>query len=778
MSPVPLVSIVVPVFNDATTIAAALESATSQTLADVEIICVDDASTDATAEIIERFAQRDARVRLIRHERNRTAFQARRTGVVAAHADYVLFLDGDDELAPRAAEIARARALESDADIVGFGVSVIETDGRTGGAYERRLQPAHARAVGSDVLALLFPIGRPAQGQLWRHLYRTALLRDAYAHTADDLPLVRINDLPLLYLAAVLARSYVSTPERLYRYHFGRGGSGHQVHSLERAEFYASALVSVDSIAEAVQTLASTAPDTGLVHRTYASMRSSIIGYVTFQLTEKTDPGVLSAALAHLRTRASADEIVRAAATFYPGTLRTLSGHWPWQPGTDGPVHSILLATSSVRTGGVSAVIHAQARYLREAGYRVTIVARDGGSETDAIPVDVPFVQMSERTMPGRLREWERICRAHDVDVVIDHQILYTNFWPEFALAARAAGAATIGWLHNFSARPIYDGTDRLTFIEQHSGALAHLVTLSPLDVAYFRLRGIRHVSWAPNPPSLLLTESIADPPKKLAPIGRRELVWWGRLEQRTKQVGQLIEIGVELKRMQVDYRLTIIGPDWTDLTARDLNAEARRRGVGAQVRAIGPLRGRDLLNAIDHADVFVTTSIIEGYQLTIAEAQARGLPVFMYELPWLPLVQDNEGIVAVPQGDARALASRIADITADTGEYERLSTASIEAARRATAYDFPALYRDLITGAILLLYDPAPTEKDAHQLLGLFVFFAEHSQRGRKRPSGQLSSRGARLWQAVAPIGRATLRSLPGLRPLAHRAKGWLGAR
>ena len=90
-----------------------------------------------------------------------------------------------------------ARDGESGADIVGFGVDVVERDGRTGGTYERRLQPAHDRRDGSDVLTGLFSEGGRAQGQLWRHLYRTSLLREAHALVPDDLALARVNDLPL-----------------------------------------------------------------------------------------------------------------------------------------------------------------------------------------------------------------------------------------------------------------------------------------------------------------------------------------------------------------------------------------------------------------------------------------------------------------------------------------------------------------------------------------------------------------------------------------------------
>lgn len=777
MTPRPQLTIVIPVSGDDATVATALESALAQSLVDIEIICVDDASTDGTAGVLERFRRRDPRVRVVRHERNLSAFQARRTGILAASADRVMFLDGDDELTPDAAAVAVAKAEETDADIVGFGVTVIERDGRTGSPYEVRLQPPQRPLTGHAVLSGLFPVGKPAQGQLWRFLFRTRILREAYSLVPEDLALARVNDLPLLFLAASLATSYTAVPDKLYRYHFGRGGSGHRVDSVERARFYTGAIDSVDAIGPAVETLSASHADPGLVRDTYESVRLSIIGYVCFQLVEHSDDAVLDSALAHLHTVAGGQDIVHAAARFYPGTLTALKFHTTWQGLPERPARSILLVTSTVRTGGVSAVLTSQARFLHDAGYRVTVVARNGGSDTSVLPAGIPFIELASRALPAQLAQWAEICRAHEVDVVIDHQVLYMDTWPEFALVARAEGAATIGWLHNFVARPVYDGNDRLTLIERCSPTLAQLVTLSPLDVAYFRLRGIEHVAYLPNPPSPLMLESADRRSAKPAPADRLRLVWWGRLEQRTKQVRELVEVGVQLRALGVPFELTIIGPDWDDVTAKKLNALARRRGVGDAVVAVGPLRGAALVSAIDSADAFVSTSIIEGYQLTIAEAQARGLPVFMYELPWLTLVQENRGVVAVPQGDRRGLASRLAETFEDPERYVQLSLASSDAASRSREYDFAQLYRDVVTGALPPRFSPQPTLDDARQLLGLLVFFAQRAE-GRTVASADSSTWVTRVWQSAAPLGRATLRRVPGLQPLAHRAKRWLGAR
>jgi glycosyltransferase involved in cell wall biosynthesis len=772
----PAVSIILPVFNDESTIEAALESCLAQTLTNIEVICVDDASTDGTGEILAVYADRDDRIRVITHTSNLTAFPARRSGVLAARAAYVLFLDGDDELSPDAASKAFSAAQAADADLVGFGVTIVERDGSTGGAYERRLQPRHGALAGDDVLRGLFPVGAPARGQLWRHLFRTSVLCSVYEQLPEDLTLPRVNDLPLMFLAASLAERYVTIPDRLYRYHFGRGGSGHRVDSVERAIFYISAVQSIDSIGPVVARLAAERAHPEVLRECYASARLSIIGYVCSQLIDLSDGGIIDEGLAHLRTLASDQDIIEAAVEFYPRTLSTLRFHTEWRGLTEDAVKSILLVTSTLRTGGVTSVLTAQARHFVDMGFRVIVVARNAGSDVELVPDGASFIELAGEHLPQKLAHWAEICRTHHVDIVIDHQVLYTPHWPEFALVARATGAATIGWLHNFAARPIYNGTDRLSLIERSSATLALLVVLSPLDVSYFKLRGIRHTVHLPNPPSQLLLDSV-DCPTRSSPIGRIELVWWGRLEQRTKKVRDLIELGAQLKRMKVDFRLTIIGPEWDDLTPKKLNAEARRRRVAGTIRAVGALRGRALREAIDSADIFVSTSIIEGYQLTIAEAQARGLPVVMYDLPWLPLVQDNDGVMTVPQGDVRALARRVADLGRDPKRYVNMSRASVVAAGRARTYDFDALYRALITGRLPEEYSPEPTLKDAELLLGLFVFFAENSGRRSADRGRDGANLGARAWRAMAPKGRAALAVLPGLRPLAHRAKTWLRA-
>lgn len=791
MPSAPRVSIVMPVFDDEATLAAALESCRVQTLAEIEIICVDDGSTDESVAIIERFRESDSRFRVVRQPQNLSAFQARRAGILAATADRILFVDGDDELMPDAAERSLAVAEEHDTDLVGFGIEVVDPSGRVVGGYQSRLAPRHEALDGDGVLGGLFPIDQPAQGQLWRFLFRSRVLREAYELLPADLVLPRVNDLPLLYLVAALATSYVSVPDKLYRYHFGRGGSGRAVDSLDEARFHTEAIRSVESISPAVRSLARTKGEPAVLLDNYESVRLSIIGYVCSYLLKHADRELLPAVLDHLHACASATDVVVAAARFYPDSLPALKEHSRPAGLRAGATRSILLTTRMLTTGGVSGVLLAQADVLMRAGHRVTIVARRYGSDRSAVPAGAHFVEMMGRGLPERLVEWVEICRSHDVDVVIDHQVLYSRDWPEYALAARTVGTRTIGWMHNFAGRPLYDLSGLHGLLTANAPLLESLVTLSPLDVAFWKLRGVPQAVYVPNPPSPLLLDSANVTRPKDVPGTRLNLVWWGRLEEHTKKVSELIDVAEQLRKLTADFRLTVIGPDWGDWTADRFNALARERRLDGHVAAVGPRRGQELIDAIDGADAFVNTSIIEGYPLTIAEAQSRGLPVFMYELPWLALAEANGGIVAVPQGDASALAEEIVSALTSRDRYTQLSEASLKAAQRERSRDFERLYEQVISGTLPAESSPDPTFDDARRLLDLMIFFAEqnaglrteyeNAQRlsvagGAPRPETPAPITGTslrhRAWRTATPLGRTLLQVAPGLRPLAHRAK------
>ncbi len=121
------VSIVMPVYNAQEYLSEALDSLLGQTLKEVEIICVDDGSTDDSYDILQGYAEKDSRIIIIKQQ-NQYAGMARNRGISIARGEYLCFLDADDCFKPDMLEKAYECGERQQADVVVFGVGCFHDD--------------------------------------------------------------------------------------------------------------------------------------------------------------------------------------------------------------------------------------------------------------------------------------------------------------------------------------------------------------------------------------------------------------------------------------------------------------------------------------------------------------------------------------------------------------------------------------------------------------------------------------------------------------------------
>jgi glycosyltransferase involved in cell wall biosynthesis len=136
----PLISVIMPVYNTEKYLHAAVESILGQTLADFELIAIDDGSTDGTAVILESFRQNDKRVIVQRHLQNQGLPAALNTGLALARGRYIARMDADDISLPERFE-KQVAYLETHPgiDIIGSAVQLIDERGRTIGVLNTPL---------------------------------------------------------------------------------------------------------------------------------------------------------------------------------------------------------------------------------------------------------------------------------------------------------------------------------------------------------------------------------------------------------------------------------------------------------------------------------------------------------------------------------------------------------------------------------------------------------------------------------------------------------------
>ena len=117
------VSIIIPIYNHEKYLRECLDSVVNQTMNDIEIICINDGSTDGSLDILKEYAAQDDRIKVIDKE-NTGVGPSRNVGLECVSGEYVMFLDSDDILRNNACEVAYEKIKESNSDILSFGWNV------------------------------------------------------------------------------------------------------------------------------------------------------------------------------------------------------------------------------------------------------------------------------------------------------------------------------------------------------------------------------------------------------------------------------------------------------------------------------------------------------------------------------------------------------------------------------------------------------------------------------------------------------------------------------
>ena len=661
----PKLSIVVPVYQVEPYLRECLDSLSSQTLEDIEILCVDDASTDGSWPILREAAAHDPRVRVWRHDVNRTAAVCRREGVLASTGDYVLFCDPDDLMAPEACATLWRLAERKRVDVLQFRADAFapaDCDPARVQNVERMLQ-VQPRRLRGDLLPFCFGPEACFSYQLWNKLWRGDICREAMTSFPEG-AFPKAQDLLAVFVLLCHAKSYEAVRTApLYHYRVGVGVTGGDRLTRRQIDGYAAQALVPAAIDVFLKEHPASASAEACARWIYARLLCDTVSRLKQQIApedfayawdrfcEAWGQGEIVAELAaqeHLQEEA-----------LLPA-LRTvgLSGH-------TGPIRCISAFYHSIGNGGAQRVTALLCSLWHSMGYRVVLFTDRAPS-----PNDYPIPGAVERVVlpapdhgidtAATYRERERVLyrevKARGIDLFVHHAwISPTLLWD--LLAVRSAGAACWIYCHSvFSAPALNSSGTRALVCSPGIFAMADgLLVLSETDRAYWSHYQPRVVE-VRNP----LGISPEDVPT--SDLAAQEVLWVGRLSNEKRPL-DAVEIFRRVHAALPSARLTIVGSGTKQLEAA-LRRAVEKDGLTGSVELCG--FQKDVEPFYRRAAILLCTSQFEGAPLTPVEAQLHGVPVVSYEMPYLTVFSSGKGCVTVRQGGRRAAADAIVHILSE----------------------------------------------------------------------------------------------------------------
>lgn len=209
----PLVSIIIPVYNAAKTLHVCLASLQAQTYPYLELLFVNDSSTDGSLKLLEAFStvvakeNKRATVKIINHSKNKGIAVARNTGLDHATGTYLYYVDADDKIEPEAITLLVQKAIDRDADIVGCNWFL---------SFEKNERKMNQPVFSTSRAAVEHILSGSMRWNLWLFLVKRSLYEDNGVRFLPGMDMG--EDLMVMIKLFTFARSVSFVDRALYHY--------------------------------------------------------------------------------------------------------------------------------------------------------------------------------------------------------------------------------------------------------------------------------------------------------------------------------------------------------------------------------------------------------------------------------------------------------------------------------------------------------------------------------------------------------------------------------
>lgn len=689
------ISVIVPVFNVEKYIGECVESVLNQTMRDIELICIDDASTDASLDVLEQYAKNDSRMKVIAYDTNKSASQARKDGVLAAQGEYIMFMDGDDYLQVDACEKLYSIISEQRVDILHFGTNIINV----GNADDRRITnlqkllspyPEHIR--GKDVFESCF-IEKKFRFSLWNKIYEAHFCKEAFQYIQEgNFP--KAQDLYAFFVLCYFAKSYYGINENYYNYRFGAGITGRTDLSLGQIERFCQSVFVADAIENFIQDRKEQQYEEIAKQIRKDLLNDCVNSWFSFVADENSSQGFdilcqywTSTELVSIlcekyfaKRKDLADKILGASAI----TCRKNRN-----------IRTIGIFYYRISIGGVQRVISMLIPLYLEMGYRVILFTDEfsEGNEYD-LPDTVIRVMLPSSLNLNKKEHFQRAevffeyIKKYNVDVMC-YQAASSNLLLFDLLLLKLNNVPVIATVHEVAFQNMLTLNTEMCRRPSVFRLLDCLTVLSRVEELYWKNMGVNAV-YIQNPISQELIE------RDLENVEKNTIVWIGRLDLRTKRCMDVIDIMKDVVPEVPDAKLLVVGNEVTNGIMKMMEKKICKNGLEENVVLCGHSTNVD--EYYRRAEVHMITSISETFPMAIAESKSYGIPLVMYDLPFIEFCRDNKGFLSAPQGNTKKMAEHIVKILKNDDLKKKLQVDAHDSLKPFMEFDLKTAWVNLFS--------------------------------------------------------------------------------
>lgn len=672
----PLISVIIANYNNGLYLAHCIASVSQQTLGNIEIVVIDDASTDNSVQLMLMAAKKDQRIRLLQNSKNLGTYLTRKIAANQAQGRYLLFLDSDDWLSSDACE-RLAEVMNAGYDIVAFAFKFIITSNYiqcSPEQLEKQFSGGEYQIYNSQEMIEQIFTKKSIRWNLCGKIFLRELVVSAFEDIPEGRYTMAEDTLSMLGIAR-LARTLYKIPDTLYYYNYGQGISAPEIRKSDFKRY-----LNLGNTIKAIGAYAAKHKlniDFNTINRMHC--HSSIWKWLTTVPDES-----LTYYYELLKSQYGFDTLLSLLMEYFSNlnNLVILAEKLKKCIPDTTPIRPDIQHVCLIVSRNICALQHASrmAAWLASNHLQITILGDERCFESELFPANAEVASLMPTSgmyaeMHGRMSDLTKYLKDSKFDLAI-HMAEDDNcqLWDMLLLHHYLIPVIAVN-LQDFS----YDFMPNVDIYAKKRKTSAFscaqsVICVSRSQEAYLRSLGI-------NGQYLFLESTISihkgrAPSKHLTRIGIM-----ANPGEAAAQMEDCYQIFKVIRRQAPGLRLLIFGQPANRKVLETHRQRIKALELGESVE-LYPASG-DISEQLTQCDVLISTAHNMSYDNGVSHARSLGIPCVTYDLPDYHRMED-QGVISFPQGDHVALSNYLSILIKNPEEWQKIQQLAAKVSTKA----------------------------------------------------------------------------------------------